>query len=244
MFVFAHQVHIAVSAFTVPADILKVTHTLQGHGDAFQTVGDLNRNRVQLNAARLLEVGELGDLLPVQPDFPAQAPGAQGGAFPVILYKTNIVAARVNANRFQRAEVKLLRVAGIGLEDHLELGMLLQAVGIIAVTAVIRAYRRLNIGHVPGLRPQHPQHGGRVHGTRAHLGIIGLPDQAALICPETLQAEDHGLKVERLVHTVSQKIIFDMQTTGELYHPGWRIAPCSLPHRPAAAKITPLSYGL
>ena len=52
---------------------------LQVHGDALQTIGDLTGNRVALQATHLLEVGELGDLHAVQPDFPAQTPGAQGG---------------------------------------------------------------------------------------------------------------------------------------------------------------------
>ena len=146
----------------VPADVAEIAHALQGHGDALQAVGDLDRDRVERHAARLLEVGELGDFLPVQPDFPAQAPGAQRGRFPVVFDKADVVLARVDAQRFQRLQVELLRVAGIGLEDDLELVVLLQAVGVLAVAAIIRADGGLDVGHVPRLRAQHAQEGGRV----------------------------------------------------------------------------------
>ena len=43
--------------------------------DAFEPVGDLDRDGVERHAAHLLEVSELRDLLPVEPDLPAQAPG-------------------------------------------------------------------------------------------------------------------------------------------------------------------------
>jgi len=44
---------------------------LQVHDDPLQPVGDLHAHRVQTDPARLLEVGELRDLLAVQPDLPA-----------------------------------------------------------------------------------------------------------------------------------------------------------------------------
>ena len=198
--VLAAQVHIAVGAVNRPADIFEMAHALHRHGDALEAVGDLHRIGVQRHAAGLLEVGELGDFLPVQPHFPAQTPGAQRRRFPVILDEANVVLARIDAQRLERLEVDLLRVAGIRLEDDLELGVHLQPIGVFAKAAVIRAHRRFHVGHVPGFRAQHAQVGGRVHGARAHLGVIGLPDQAALVRPETLQRQDDRLKIERLVH--------------------------------------------
>ncbi|MPM58382.1 hypothetical protein SDC9_105213 [bioreactor metagenome] len=94
--------------------------------------------------------------------------------------------ARINAKGFQRLQIKLLRVARIRFEDHLELIVLLKTVGVLSVTAIIRADGGFNVSHAPGLRTQHAQEGGRVHGTRTYLGVIGLPDQTAVVGPEFL----------------------------------------------------------
>ena len=71
------QVHVAVGALLVPAQLLEVPHALQGHGNALQPISYLYRHGIQSHAARLLEVRKLGDLLPIQPYFPSQAPRAQ-----------------------------------------------------------------------------------------------------------------------------------------------------------------------
>ena len=54
------------------ADVPEVLHALEGDEDALQAVRDLHRGDGQGHAARLLEVGELGDLLDSTP--PALAP--------------------------------------------------------------------------------------------------------------------------------------------------------------------------
>ena len=105
--------------------------------------------------------------------------------------------------RLQRFQVQLLRVARIGLEDHLELVVLLQAVGVFAVAAIVRADGGLDVAHVPGLGPEHAQEGGRVISAGADLGVIGLPDQAALVGPELLEGQHDGLKIEGLIHACS-----------------------------------------
>ena len=119
--------------------------------DAFKPIGDLDRDGVERHAAHLLEVGELRDLLPVEPDLPTQAPGRDGGLFPVVLHEADVVLARVNAEGFERLEVEFLRVSRVGLEDDLILGVELEAVGVLAVTPVIGADRRLDVRHVPRL---------------------------------------------------------------------------------------------
>ena len=154
--------------------------------DAFEPVGDLDRDGVERHAAHLLEVGELRDLLPVEPDLPTQAPRGDGGLFPVILHEADVVLARVDAEGFERLEVEFLRVSRVGLEDDLILGMQLEAVGVLAVTPVIGADRRLDVRHVPRLGSEHAQEGGRVHRPCAHLGVVGLCDQASVRCPEVL----------------------------------------------------------
>ena len=75
--------HIAVGHCTCgtfrPYQVVDGIDALQVHGDTLEAVGDLSGYRVALKPSRLLEVGELGDLHAVQPDFPAQPPGAQRG---------------------------------------------------------------------------------------------------------------------------------------------------------------------
>ncbi len=162
--------------------------------DAVQPVGDLDRDRVERHAADLLEVGELRDLLPVQPDLPAQPPGGDGGLFPVVFHKADVVLARVDAEGLERFEVEFLRVTRVGLEDDLKLVVHLEAVGVLAVAPVIGADRRLDVRHVPRLGSEHAQEGGRVHRPCADLGVVGLPDQASVFGPEVLEFKDDGLE--------------------------------------------------
>ena len=79
----------------------------------------------------------MGDLHAVQPHLPAQPPGAEGRVLPVILDKADIVGIGVDAQRAQAVEVKLLDLQRRGLEHHLELVVMLQAVRILAVTAIL-----------------------------------------------------------------------------------------------------------
>ncbi len=114
-----------------------VVHALQVHGQALQAVGDLAGGGLAVDAADLLEVGELGHFHAVEPHFPAQAPGAQRGVFPVVFDKADVVLLQVEAQGFERAQVQLQDVGGRGLEDHLVLVVVLQAVGVLAVAAVL-----------------------------------------------------------------------------------------------------------
>ncbi len=61
------------------------------HGDALQAVGDLGADRLELEAARLLEVGELGDLHAVEHHLPADAPRAERRRLPVVLLEAQVV---------------------------------------------------------------------------------------------------------------------------------------------------------
>ncbi len=154
--------------------------------DAFEPVGDLNRDGVERHAAHLLEVGELRDLLPVEPDLPTQTPGGDGGLFPVVLHKADVVLARIDAERFERLEIQLLRIAWVGLENDLKLGMQLEAVGVLAVAPVIGADRRLDVTDVPRFGSEHAQEGVGIHRPCADLGVVRLGDQASVRCPEVL----------------------------------------------------------
>ena len=101
---------------------------------------------------------------------------------------------RVDAEGFERLEIEFLRVARVGLEDDLILGVQLEAVGVLTVAPVIGADRRLDVRHVPRLGSEHAQEGGRVHRPCADLGVVGLCDQASVRSPEVLEFEDNFLE--------------------------------------------------
>ncbi len=94
----ALQVNIAIRKGVIPAHFLEMVYALQRHGDAFQPVRDLNGYRVHHQPARLLEVSELRDLLPIQPHFPAQPPGAERRLLPIVFDKADVVLARIDAD--------------------------------------------------------------------------------------------------------------------------------------------------
>src|SRR5262245_11691268 len=79
-----------ISDRVIPRQIPRGFDVMQTDQDAFQPVGDFNSHRVKGDATHLLEICELSDLLPVEPDLPAEPPGRDGGLFPIVFYKANI----------------------------------------------------------------------------------------------------------------------------------------------------------
>ena len=181
-----------------PHQIVDAVHVLEVHRDALETIGDLAGDRPAVEAADLLEIGELADLHAVQPHLPTETPGAQGRRFPVVLHEADVVHQRVDAERAQGIQVALLNVGGRGFQDDLELVVTLQAVGVLAVAPIGGTPRRLHIGRAPGLRTDGAQEGGGVKGPRAHLHIVGLLQDAALSGPVLLEHQDQVLKVRGL----------------------------------------------
>ena len=151
-----------------PHQVVDVFDALQVHRQALEAVGDFAEHRLARQRADFLEVGELGYLHAVQPHLPAQAPGPEGGGFPVVLDEADVVGAGVDAQRAQAVDVELLDVARRGLEHHLVLVVVLQAVGVVAVAAVLGAARRLDVGGVPVL-------GGRWRAGRWRLWKVPAP---------------------------------------------------------------------
>ena len=94
-------------------------------------------------------------------------------------------------------EVEVLQVRRVRLQDHLVLVIMLQPVRVLAVAAVLRPARGLDIGGAPGLRPERAQRRGRMERARADLHVVGLQDDAALLGPEPLQGEDEALEGTR-----------------------------------------------
>ena len=146
--------HVAVGhAGVVEREVVHAVLVLDVHRQPLEPVGQLARDRLAVEAAHLLEIGELGHLHPVAPDFPAEPPGAERRAFPVVLDEADVVRQReVDADRGEAAEVQLLQVGRARLQDHLILVIMLQPVGVLAIAAVGRAAARLDEGGVPRLR--------------------------------------------------------------------------------------------
>jgi hypothetical protein len=142
----------------------------------------------------------LRDLQPVQPYLPAQPPGAKRRRGPVVLHEPDVIPPQVDAECLQAAQVELLGVTRLRLEDHLELGVGLQAVGVVAVAGVIRTDAGLDIGDTPGLGTEHAQRRGRVEGSGTDLGIHRLGDNAAIGGPILGQPDQRVLHRQ---HSVS-----------------------------------------
>src|SRR5580658_2214378 len=81
---FAVGGHISSCGIARPDNVVDRINILQKCGDAFQAVGDLAGDGVKVDAAALLEVGELRDLKAIQHNLPADAPGAERGRLPVV----------------------------------------------------------------------------------------------------------------------------------------------------------------
>ncbi|KPW22529.1 Uncharacterized protein ALO83_04865 [Pseudomonas cannabina pv. alisalensis] len=190
--------HIAVGHFAEravsPDQIVDRVHALLVHRQTLEAVSDFAGDRVALQAADLLEVGELRDFHAVEPDFPAQPPGAQSRRFPVVFDKTHVMHQRIEADVFERAQVQFLEVVRVRLENHLKLVVMLQAVRILAVTAVSRATAWLYVSGIPGFRAYGAQKRGSVERAGAYFHIVGLKYHATLFCPVLLEGEDQVLE--------------------------------------------------
>ena len=100
----------------------------------------------------------------------------------------------VDADGFEAAEVLLDDVGGRGLEDHLQLLVLVEAVGILAVAAVGGAAAGLHVGDAVGLGAEHAQEGFGGHGAGADFHVVGLLDDAAAVGPIFFEGEDGVLE--------------------------------------------------
>ncbi|MNN44140.1 hypothetical protein D3C81_1584180 [compost metagenome] len=100
----------------------------------------------------------------------------------------------VDADGGQRAEIQLLQVVRVRLQDDLILVIVLQPVGVLAIAAVARTARGLNIGGLPRLGTERAQHSRRVQGAGADLDVVGLQNSAALVAPVFVQGQDQVLE--------------------------------------------------
>ena len=180
-----------------PHQVVDGVDALRIHGDALQAIGDLDRHGIDLDTAHLLEVRKLCDLHAIEPNLPAKAPGAERRALPVVLDKADVMIVGVQANGGQRTQVELLGVDRRGLDEHLELIVVLHAVGVLAVAAVGGTAARLRIAGAPLGGTERAQRGRGMEGTGTDLGVIGLHNDAALLAPVLLEAQDDVLEGKR-----------------------------------------------
>ena len=98
-------IHVAIRDATErpvgPDEVEDALDILQVHREPLEAVGDLARHGPAFEAADLLEVGELRDFHAIEPDFPADAPGAERRRLPVVLDETDVVHFRIDADRDQ-----------------------------------------------------------------------------------------------------------------------------------------------
>ena len=83
--------HLGVAVAAVEVEIVDAVDALHVHGQPLQPVGELARHRRAFEAGDLLEVGELRHFHAVAPAFPAEPPGAERRALPVVLDETDVV---------------------------------------------------------------------------------------------------------------------------------------------------------
>ena len=177
-----------------PDDVVDAVDALQVHREALEAVGDLARHRLAVDAAHLLEVGELRDFHAVEPHLPAETPGAERRRLPVVLDEADVVHQRVEAEHLERADVEIEDVERRGLHHHLELVVALQPEGVVAIAAVGGPAGRLYISRAPRLRPDRAQEGRGVEGACADLHVVGLQHDAAVVRPVFLEGEDQRLE--------------------------------------------------
>src|SRR5208337_4257897 len=182
-----------------PCDAVNAVHILEEGCDALQSIGQLHGDGVEIEAAALLKVGELRDLETVEHHLPADAPRAQRWRLPVVFLKLDVVLAEVDAECGERVKVQVLHVLRRRLQDDLVLHVLEQPVGVLAISAISGAARGLHIPHTIGLGAKHTQESFRRHGPRADLDVIRLLQNTAMLRPESLQAQYHVLKRQRIL---------------------------------------------
>ena len=189
----------------VEVEVVDALDALHIHRQALEPVGELAGDRRAFEARDLLEVGELRHFHAVAPAFPAEAPGAERRALPVVLDEADVVQLRIDADGVERLEIELLDVRRRRLQDHLELVIVLQPVRVLAVAAVLRPARGLHVGRVPRLRPERAQRRRRMERAGADFHVVGLQDDAALLRPEVLQRQDQALERARRIEIAATR---------------------------------------
>ena len=96
IFLLGLQEHVAVAdplgaLAAIEIEIVDAVDALHVHCKPLEAIGEFAGNRRAFDARDLLEVGELRHFHAVAPAFPAQSPGAERRAFPIVLDKADVV---------------------------------------------------------------------------------------------------------------------------------------------------------
>src|SRR5690606_36761584 len=91
------------------------------------------------------------------------------------------------------------------LQKNLILVIVLETVRIFAVAAILRATRRLHIGHIPRARSERTQSRRGVQRTRAHFHVVWLQDGATSLRPIVMERQDQTLKGTGGMHMCWQR---------------------------------------
>src|SRR5262249_28730910 len=136
---------VAVGLIVGPAQIIDTLDALQESAYAFEAVRQFHGDRIQVNAAALLEVGELCNFESVEKNLPADAPRTERWRFPVVLFKANVVLFQIQTDCSEALQINILDVGGRRLQDYLKLRMLVEAIGILPIATVGGPTARLYI---------------------------------------------------------------------------------------------------
>src|ERR1043166_1060794 len=101
----------------VEVEVEHAVDALHVHREPLEPVGELARNWRAFEARHLLKVGELRNFHAVAPALPAKSPGAKRRTLPIVLDEADVVEFRIDADREERLEIKLLDVGRRRLED-------------------------------------------------------------------------------------------------------------------------------
>ena len=101
---------------------------------------------------------------------------------------------KIDTDGFQTAHVLLNDIFRRGLQNYLKLHVLIEAVGIVAITAIGRASAGLHIGGAIRFRSQHPQKSFRTHSAGAYFHVVRFLNYAAALAPILLEAHHVFLK--------------------------------------------------
>jgi hypothetical protein len=110
------------------------------------------------------------------------------------LDKPDVVLLRVNPQLSQTFQIQRLNVVRRRLQHDLILIVVLHAIRILAVSPIRWTPAWLGIGGTPGLWAKGAEERGWMKGTRPHLQIVGLMNDAALLGPVVMQCENEILE--------------------------------------------------
>src|SRR6185437_13219495 len=102
-------------------------------------------NWIQIHSAALLKISELRDLKPIEHHLPSHAPCPARRPLPIVFLKLQIMLLEIDADCFERFEVKFLHIRRRRLQNELELRVLEQPIGILSIAAISRPARGLRI---------------------------------------------------------------------------------------------------